>query len=58
VSQEDSTDLSPIVFPLRIVIFALILGVAIYAGIAVFLVNSAGNGPMAPRCARAGHSWR
>ncbi len=48
MSQDDSTDLTPFVFSLRIVIFALILSVAIYAGIAVFLVNFAGNGPMAP----------
>jgi hypothetical protein len=33
---------------MRVVIFALVMGVLVFGGIAVYLVNFAGNGPLAP----------
>jgi hypothetical protein len=45
--QDELPDLGPIVFPLRIILVGLIVGVAIFAAIVVYLVNFAGNGPFA-----------
>lgn len=46
--QEELPDLRPVVAPMRIIVFALILGVLVFGGVAIYLVNFAGNGPLAP----------
>lgn len=46
--QEELPDLKPLLFPMRIVLYALMLGVFVFGGVAVYLVNFAGKGPLAP----------
>jgi hypothetical protein len=45
--QDDLSYLSRTVFTLRIILFALVMGIVIFAGIAVFIVWNQ-NGPLAP----------
>jgi hypothetical protein len=47
MSQDELPSVSPTVFTLRIILFGLTMGLLVFAGIAVYLVQF-GNGPMAP----------
>jgi hypothetical protein len=46
MSQDNLPNLWPTVFTLRIILFALILGIVVFACVAIFMVTQ--NGPMAP----------
>jgi hypothetical protein len=46
--QEELPDLKPLVSSMRIVLYALMLGVFVFGGVGVYLVNFAGKGPLAP----------
>ncbi len=48
MTQDELPDLAPSVLPLRIILIGLVSGVIVFAGIAIYLVNFAGNGPLGP----------